>query len=408
VEFIVITLINHYYSVVRQRRSIFVTICVFLLVASVIFAVWWLQQRVSAPFLSKLTALSVENISLPDGFAIGYYARSVKGARSLAVSSSGIVYVGTRGEGAVYAVLPNETFTEAQEVITVAQELNSPNGVAWHDGDLYVAENNRIIVFEDIDSNFSKNPEYKIVRNDLPQQSNHGWKYLSIGPDNKLYVPIGAPCNVCESTNHLHASLTRMDFDGNNWEVIASGIRNTVGFDWHPITEELWFTDNGRDWLGDDAPGDELNRIMMAGGHYGFPYCHNMDILDPEFGSGWDCSVYIAPEQVLGPHVAALGMHFYTGEQFPGEYKNTIFIAEHGSWNRSVPIGYRVTTVSFDQTGTPQYTVFADGWLHDDKVSGRPVDVLQLHDGSLLVSDDHAGAIYRIWYSATIDEEITD
>lgn len=400
--------IYRYYSVVYQRRHVLVTICVFLFVAGVVFGMWWLRQRVSAPFLTKSTALSVENISLPDGFFIDYYARNVDGARSLTVSANGIVYVGTKGEGTVYAVLPNETFTESQEIITVAQDLNSPNGVAWHDGNLYVAENDRIIVFEDIDANFSKNPEYRVIRDDLPQQSNHGWKYLSVGPDKKLYVPIGAPCNVCESTNQLHASLTRMDLNGDNWEVIASGIRNTVGFDWHPVTRELWFTDNGRDWLGDDAPGDELNRVVAPGGHYGFPYCHNADILDPEFGSGRRCADYIVPEQILGPHVAALGMHFYTGGQFPAEYINTIFIAEHGSWNRSDPIGYRITSVSFDQAGSPRYTEFADGWLHDGKVSGRPVDVLQLQDGSLLVSDDLAGTIYRIGYSATIDEEITD
>lgn len=401
---VVFVRITRYHPVVYQKRYIFVTVIVFLLVFGSGFGMWWLKQRISVPFVINPADLILEDISLPEGFSIEYYAQGLKGARSMTVSPFGIVYVGSRSEGNIYAITPKRFEPAALKTYIIASNLNSPNGVAWHDGNLYVAENDRVIVFENIDGTFAKNPSYTVVRDDLPKQSNHGWKYLRVGPDNRLYVPVGAPCNVCQSTNPLHASLTRMDLDGSNWQVIASGIRNTVGFDWHPQTQELWFTDNGRDWLGDDSPGDELNKITSLRGHYGFPYCHNDDILDPEFGTDKRCSDFIAPEQVLGPHVAALGMRFYTGTQFPQEYTNTVFIAEHGSWNRSEPIGYRITTVSFDGVGTPQYDVFADGWLSDGAVSGRPVDVLQLKDGSLLVSDDHAGAIYRIFYSAIPDE----
>jgi glucose/arabinose dehydrogenase len=235
-----------------------------------------------------------------------------------------------------------------------------------------------------------------VVRDDLPTDRAHGWRYLRFGPDGRLYVPIGAPCNVCEREGY--AVITRLDPAGTGREVFARGVRNTVGFDFHPTTGELWFTDNGRDWLGDDLPPDELNHAPRAGLHFGFPHCHGGFLLDPEYGVGHRCEDFVAPVQRLGPHVAALGMRFYTGSLFPAAYRGRIFIAEHGSWNRSEKIGYRVTTVTLDGNTAVDYAPFASGWLVDGAVRGRPVDLLVMPDGALLVSDDHAGAVYRIGY----------
>ncbi len=339
------------------------------------------------------------DIILQPGFKIGIYAANVEGARSMTLSESGILFVGTREVGGnVYAILDSNSDYTADEVIIVASGLNMPNGVAVKDGDLYVAEVSRILKFENIEDNFRYHPAPQIIREDLPAERHHGWKFIRFGPDGKLYVPIGAPCNICKESDERFASIIRMNPDGSNMEIFSRGVRNSVGFDFHPSTNELWFTDNGRDWLGDNQPPDELNHASQKGLHFGFPYLHGKNIIDPEFGTGIDTSQFTKPVQELGPHVAALGMRFYTGSMFPNEYKNQIFIAEHGSWNRSEKIGYRVMLVRLNENETKSYETFAEGWLKGESVSGRPVDIQQMPDGSLLVSDDYAGVIYRIIY----------
>jgi glucose/arabinose dehydrogenase len=237
-----------------------------------------------------------------------------------------------------------------------------------------------------------------IVNDDFPKDKHHGWKYIAFGPDDMLYVPVGAPCNVCQKKDHRYASIMRMNPDGSGLEVFARGIRNTVGFDWHPATGELWFTNNGRDWMGDDLPPDTLHRAPVKGLDFGFPYCHGGDLPDPEFGNIRRCEEFTPPAIKLGPHVAPLGMKFYTGQQWPARYHHQIFIAEHGSWNRSIPIGYRITLINLEKNKPVRYAVFAEGWLQGQKAWGRPVDILVMKDGALLVSDDRAGAIYRITY----------
>jgi glucose/arabinose dehydrogenase len=273
-----------------------------------------------------------------------------------------------------------------------------PNGVAFHNGALYVAEVNRVLRFDNIEARLKNPPQPVVVNDSFPTKKHHGWKFIRFGPDGKLYVPVGAPCNVCESDDQRFATIMRMNPDGTGLEIFARGVRNTVGFDWHPVTRELWFTDNGRDWMGDDQPPDELNRAPIGGLHFGFPYRHGKDVTDPEHGRKMKKGEFVPPELELGPHVASLGMRFYTGAMFPPEYRNRIFIAEHGSWNRSDPLGYRVTTVRLEGNRAVDYQVFAEGWLQEGRAWGRPVDVQVMPDGALLVSDDKAGVIYRISY----------
>jgi len=337
------------------------------------------------------------DISMPPGFRIELYA-NVPGARSMTLSSDGILFVGTRNTGNVYAVIDNNKDYKADEVVIVASGLNNPNGVAIRNGDLYVAEISRILKYENISGTFRNHPVPIVIKDDLPTEGHHGWKFIRFGPDGKLYVPIGAPCNVCLTTDPRFASITRMNPDGSGFEIFAHGIRNTVGFDWNPKTNELWFTDNGRDLLGDDLPPDELNCAPEKGLNFGFPYWFGKNVPDPEFGKGHSASDFTLPRQELGPHVASLGVRFYTGEMFPKEYKNQIFIAEHGSWNRSKKIGYRITVVKLQGNNPVSYKVFASGWLKGEEVSGRPVDIQQLPDGSILVSDDYGDKIYRISY----------
>jgi glucose/arabinose dehydrogenase len=337
----------------------------------------------------------VKQLKAPPGFEISVWADSVPGARSLARAPGGTVFVGTRGAGIVYAVVPPGEKAAAR-VLKIASGLNTPNGVAVRDGALYVAEINRILRYDDIERQIDKPPAPAVVVDDLPTDRHHGWKYIAFGPDGKLYVPVGAPCNVCESQNH--ALILRMNPDGKQREVFARGVRNTVGFTWHPRTKELWFTDNGRDWLGDDRPPDELNRAPRAGLHFGFPFCHGGDIPDPELGSTGECSKAIAPVRKLGAHVAALGVKFYEGTMLPKQYHGQILIAEHGSWNRSGRVGYRLTWVRLDGNRVVDSEPLVTGWDGPSGVLGRPVDLLELPDGSLLVSDDAVGAIYRIAY----------
>jgi glucose/arabinose dehydrogenase len=342
--------------------------------------------------------LRLDGITLPPGFAIELYAANVPGARSMTLGARGTLFVGTRGEGKVYALVDPGGERRAVEVITIAKGLDSPNGVAFRDGALYVAEINRVIRFDRIEERLRNPPVPVVVNDSFPTKSHHGWKFIRFGPDGRLYVPVGAPCNICESKDPRFASIMRMDPTGKNLEIFARGVRNTVGFDWHPLTNELWFTDNGRDWLGDDQPPDELNRAPAMGLHFGFPYWHGSVIADPKYGKGHRKEEFTPPERELGPHVASLGMRFYTGSMFPPEYRNRIFIAEHGSWNRSDPLGYRITQVRLNGNRAVSYEVFAQGWLRDDSAWGRPVDLQVMPDGSLLVSDDKAGAIYRITY----------
>ncbi len=339
------------------------------------------------------------SINLPAGFKIEVYASNIKNARSMVLSPTGVLYVGIRSEGNVYALVDSDRDFKVDEVITIASGLDMPNGVDLKNGDLYVAEVGRVIKFADIDNNYISNPAFTVVRNDFPAERSHGWKFIKFGPDGKLYIPIGAPCNIClRNDDERYASITRMSDDGSEFEVFAHGIRNTVGFDWHPATNELWFTDNGRDMLGDNIPPDELNCAPSNGLHFGYPFLHGNNILDPEFGAQGDTSLYTKPKQELGPHVAALGIEFYTGQMFPPEYQNQIFIAEHGSWNRSEKIGYRISLVRLEGNNSVSYKTFADGWLNGDTVSGRPVDIELMPDGSMLVSDDYADCIYRITY----------
>jgi glucose/arabinose dehydrogenase len=351
------------------------------------------------PPLAFAASLPVETIKLPPGFSISVYADNVKGARSMTLGEKGTIFVGTRdaGGGAVYAVVPGAG--RAAEVVKIASGLDTPNGVAVRDGALYVAEISRILRFDAIESRLKDPPKPVVVTSAFPKDTHHGWKFIAFGPDGLLYVPVGAPCNIC-SRPDPYASIMRMKPDGSGLEVFARGIRNTVGFSWHPETKELWFTDNGRDWMGDDMPPDELNRAPKAGLHFGYPYCHGGMYPDTDFGRERPCSDFVAPEKNLGPHVAALGMRFYTGSMFPPEYRNQIFIAEHGSWNRSTKIGYRVMLVTLKDGHAATYTPFATGWQQGQSAWGRPVDLLVLPDGSLLVSDDKAGAIYRIAYDA--------
>jgi glucose/arabinose dehydrogenase len=341
---------------------------------------------------------SLDQINLPPGFKIGIYAENVPGARSMTLSPNGTLFVGTRGAGKVYAIFDEDQDKKADKVITIASGMNSPNGVAYRDGSLYVAEINRVLRYDSIESKLDNSPSPVVVNSNFPSDTHHGWKFIRFGPDGKLYVPVGAPCNVCNPQDERYASITRMNPDGSGFEVFANGVRNTVGFDWDPGSIELWFTDNGRDWLGDNKPPDELNHAPQQGLHFGFPFCHGGDILDPEFGSQHNCDEFTPPAMKLGPHVAALGMRFYTGNMFPQEYRNQIFIAEHGSWNRSVPIGYRITLVRLENNQAVSYEVFAEGWLQGGSAWGRPVDVQVMPDGALLVSDDKSGTIYRIFY----------
>jgi glucose/arabinose dehydrogenase len=345
---------------------------------------------------------SLANIHLPAGFAIDYFASNVPGARSLAKGPDGIVFVGTRSEGKVYAVVDKDKDGKADEVLTIVRKLHSPNGVAYRDGSLYVAEIGRVIRYDNIIKKLRHPPQPVVVNDSFPKEEHHGWKFIRFGPEGRLYVPVGAPCNVCErKDDHRFASIMRMKADGKDLEIYASGVRNTVGFDWNPQTGELWFTDNGRDWMGDDRPPDELNRAPVKGLHFGFPYRHGRDIADPEYGKKAPKEyAFVPPEVELGPHVAALGMRFYNGTMFPAPYRGGIFIAEHGSWNRTTPIGYRITFVPLEKGKATDYTVFAEGWLKGLASWGRPVDVEVMEDGSLLVSDDKKGAIYRITYGA--------
>jgi len=348
------------------------------------------------PRTAAAQRLPLERIKLPPGFEISVFAENLPNARSMAQGTGDVLFVSTRSAGRVYAVRHRDG--RSTQVLTLASGLNMPNGVAVRGGALYVAEVSRILRYDAIESRLDNPPSPVVVTDAFPRESHHGWKFIRFGPDGLLYVPVGAPCNICAPDPARYALISRIRPDGGGYEVVARGVRNSVGFDWHPETKELWFTDNGRDWLGDELPSDELNHAPRAGMHFGYPHCHQGDTPDPEFGPGRACSEFVPPALNLGAHVAALGMRFYTGSQFPAEYRNSIFIAEHGSWNRSKKIGYRVRRVVLAGSKVVRHEVFAEGWLQGESAWGRPVDIEVMRDGSLLVSDDHAGAIYRISY----------
>ncbi len=354
--------------------------------------------------------LPIDKIALPKGFGIHIYAQNLSYPRSLALGENGTIFVGTRlpfesldsgNTTPVYAIqdLNDDGFAEDKE-IKVVDMLKNPNGVTFYNGSLYVAEIDRIVRYDEIEANLDKPPKPVVVAT-LPYYIMHGWRYIAFGPDGKLYVAIGANCNVCEHEDELNATIIRMNPDGSEREIFAKGVRNSVGMDWSQ-DGELWFTDNGRDLLGNDVPSDELNHAPVKGLDFGFPSCHTGGIPDPEFGSNdsYKCNEKMPPAWALGPHVAALGMRFYHGKMFPADYQNRIFIAEHGSWNRDMPIGYRLVTVEVQNNTAVDHEVFASGWLQGSEAWGRPVDVQTLPDGSLLVSDDLTGVVYQITYAA--------
>lgn len=355
------------------------------------------------PAEMDLSNLPLESIQLPEGFSISVYEDNLTNARSICMSPNGTLFVGTREAGKVYALKDTDGDYKADERYLLYEDGEMPNGVAFKDGDLYIAEVSRILKFSDIESKLDNPGNPEVVFDQFPTIRHHGWKYIAFGPDGKLYVPVGAPCNICESENPIFNSITRINTDGSDLEIVQEGVRNTVGFTWHPETDDLWFTDNGRDWMGDDMPACELNKADSDFQHFGYPYCHQGDTPDTDFGDKRSCDEFVKPVQNLGAHVAPLGMEFYTGEMFPENYINNVaFIAEHGSWNRSKKSGYKVTIVKLDENHNAlSYEDFATGWLDEssDEAWGRPVDLEFLPDGSMLLSDDFADAIYRISYS---------
>jgi glucose/arabinose dehydrogenase len=355
-----------------------------------------------APILTGRSAsqLPLDRLKLPPGFKIEVYADGVPEARSLALGDKGTVFVSNRLLTDVYAIVDHDGKREVKKIL---KGLKAPNGIAFHQGTLYVAERHRITRYDGIEDRLDNPPEPKVVIDNLDptQQPGHFWKFLAFGPDGKLYFNIGSPGNIV-LPNEKQASISRVDPQTGVMETYVRGVRNSVGFDWHPKTKELWLTNNARDWIDDDMPNDTLHRVTRDGMNFGYPYCHQGDFLDPEYGKNRSCKEFDPPTAKLGAHVAPLGMRFYTGTMFPTEYHDNIFIAMHGSWDRSVKQGYNVTRVTVDAKGTAKMVPFLDGFLTDPKADpprwGRPVDVLVMRDGALLVSDDYNGVVYRISY----------
>jgi glucose/arabinose dehydrogenase len=333
----------------------------------------------------------LSSIRLPPGFVIEVYASNLDSARGLAFAPDGTLFVGSKS-GSVYAVLPD------RRVLEVARGLNMPVGLDFHAGSLYVSSLDRIVRLDNIIDELESPPRPVTLPLQLPKDRHHGWKFIKFGPDGRLYVPVGAPCNVCLQTDPRYASILRVSPDDGKAEIYASGVRNTVGFDWHPGSGRLWFTDNGRDRMGDDLPPDELNRAEGPGRHFGFPYLHGRSVKDPDYWPQRPSLTFTPPLLELPAHVAALGMRFYTHSSFPEEYRGGIFIAEHGSWNRSEKIGYRVSFVELSGEKVVSYRIFASGWLQGSQVLGRPADVEVGPEGDLYVSDDLTGTVYRIRY----------
>jgi glucose/arabinose dehydrogenase len=347
------------------------------------------------PIPAAADKLPLAKLKVPAGFNIEVYASGMANARSLAMSDKGTLFVGSRLVDKVYAIVNKDG---KRMVKVLASGLYRPNGVAFKDGTLYIAELSKISKIDKVDDVLDNPPKPTMIYDNLPKDEAHGWKFIAIGPDNKLYVPIGQPGNNVLHDD-AHGQIRRMNLDGSGAEVIARGVRNTVGFDWHPENKQLYFTDNGRDWASEDVPEDELNRVTKVGEHFGSPHCYQGNFPDPEFGWGHSCSEFTAPVGLMGPHTAVLGMRFYTGNMLPKSYKNTIIVARHGSWNRSKKVGGDVVVVKLNKDGTVKsMEPLITGFLENNSYIGRPVDVLQMKDGSLLVSDDWNGAVYRITY----------
>jgi glucose/arabinose dehydrogenase len=356
-----------------------------------------------APILTGRPAseLPVDKLKVPPGFKVEVWADGVPEARSLALGDKGTVFVGNRNLKDVYAIVDRGGKREVKKILS---GLNAPNGVAFHKGTLYVAERGRITAYDGIEGKLDNPPAARVVIDNLDpsQQPGHFWKFLAMGPDGKLYFNIGAPGNIVMPA-YYQASINRVDPQTGVMERVAQGVRNSVGFDWNPKTKQLWFTNHGRDWVSDDMPNDTLNRVSAKGMNFGYPFCHQGDFLDPDFGKGRTCKEFDTPMAKLGPHIAPLGMRFYNGTMFPAEYRGNIFIAMHGSWNKTSKIGYNVTRVILDEKGgVAKMEPFLDGFLTDPKADppmwGRPVDVLVMRDGAMLVSDDYNGIIYRVSY----------
>ena len=354
-----------------------------------------LRNVAPLPFGAPADKLPTAELKVPKGFKVDVYASGIPNARSLRIGDKGTIFVSNRVLDKVYAIVDRNGKREAK---VIASGLDRPNGLAFHQGTLYIAEGTRISKLERIEDNLDNPPKPVVIYSDFLNHQSHGWKFMALGPDNMLYVNVGSPCNICEppATN---GQLRRVSLDGSKAEVYVRGVRNSVGFDWNPVTKELYFTDNGRDWVSEDLPEDELNRVTKIGQHFGFPYCHQGNFTDRELGWGRSCDEFEKPVALLGPHAAALGMRFYTGKAYPAEYRNAIFIARHGSWNRTKKIGGDVVVAKLNKDGSVKSVEpFLTGFLKNNEFSGRPVDVLVMKDGSLLVSDDHAGAIYRVSY----------
>ena len=355
-----------------------------------------------APLPGRLTVtppaeIPLNRLRLPPGFRIELWAHGAPGLRAMARSESGKIYAGTRGIGRVYEITDNG---RERTVRVVADQLTQP-AVTYHNGSLWVFAIDKVLRFDGIDRNPTVQPLDLTARFALPPEQHHNWKYVAFGPDGKIYVPFGAPCNIC-IPGEPYAQIRRYNADGSGMEVIARGVRNTQGFDWHPVTRELWFTDHGRDWMGNDAPEDELNRMGRAGLNFGFPYCHANGVVDKDIRRDRPCDGVTMPVATMGPHAAVMGIHFYTGSMFPPEYRNAAFVARKGSWNRDAKFGFDVVAVRADPNGAnPRITPFVTGFMDTSNNSfwGRPVYMLQLPDGSMLLSDEQMGAIYRITYA---------
>jgi glucose/arabinose dehydrogenase len=394
-----------------SRRVLTVAAVLVLIAASLTFAQappTWKQGQPSSMADSTLAPIAqppapkaaadipVDKIKVPAGFKVELWASGINNARAMTWGDKGTLFVSSRVAGQVYAIVDKGS---SREVKVIAKGLELPNGVAFKDGTLYVAEISKIWKLENIEASLDSPPAPKMVYETLPKDQPHGWKYLAFGPDGKLYFNIGAPCNICMPPD-THANLSRVNPDGTGFEYVAHGVRNSVGFDWHPVSKNLYFATHARDWLGDDLPSDRFDMVTKKGQHFGFPFCHQGDVLDPEFGKGKNCNDYEKPLLKTGPHVAGNGVEFYTGSMFPAEYKNRAFLAQRGSWNRSKKVGFRVMMVTLDaKGGVAKYEPFAEGWLQGDQIWGRPVYTRQMKDGSLLIADDYAGAIFRVSYS---------
>ncbi|MFT4927466.1 MAG: glucose/arabinose dehydrogenase [Phenylobacterium sp.] len=364
------------------------------------------------PFLASLlllscitaqAATSLAHLKVPSGFSISLFAEDITNAREMAISESGIVYVGSFRAGKVYALKDNDNNGVADQKWHLASDLKMPTGLAYKDGDLYVAAVNRILKFKNIEANL-ENPKYEVFFDDLPKETHHGWKFLRFAPNGDLIIPVGAPCNICEPPTDKHARIFSLNMKTKQLTELAKGVRNSVGFDFHPDSGELWFSDNGGDMMGDDIPPDEINRISKPGLHFGYPYYHAGDIADPQFtkaakgAKNKKLEDYEPPMLKLGAHVAPLGIHFYLGKQFPQAYRKQLFVAEHGSWNRSKKSGYQVGMITLDKSKVVSYQPFVTGFMKDEKTLGRPAAISELADGSLLISDDYAHRIYRVSY----------